>query len=339
MSPISSLGADAGALEARRSEVQAQLAAVRDGLHQVIVGQESVIDEVLTALVAGGHVLLEGVPGLGKTLLVRTLGRVTGLAFGRVQFTPDLMPGDITGTDVFDRESGALRFAPGPVFTNLLLADEINRAAPRTQSALLEAMQEGTVTAGGRSYPLPRPFFVLATQNPLEMEGTYPLPEAQVDRFLFKILVPFPGDADLARIAERTAGAPIAEPVAALAPAALEAATELAREVYVAPHVMDHAVRLVVSTHPDRTSVPDVRRYARYGASPRGLQSIILAAKVSALRAGRWNVAFSDVEQAAYPALRHRMILRFEAGAEGISADDLIARVIAANESSRMAHA
>ncbi len=332
------MSADAAALEARRDEVRAQLDAVHTALQQVIVGQDNVIAEVLTALVAGGHVLLEGVPGLGKTLLVRTLARVTGLAFGRVQFTPDLMPGDITGTDVFDRESGALRFAPGPIFTNLLLADEINRAAPRTQSALLEAMQEHTVTAGGRSYPLPQPFFVLATQNPLEMEGTYPLPEAQVDRFLFKTLVPFPSDAELARIAERTTGPEQIELSPVLASEELEAAMELARQLFIAPHVLEHAVRLVVATHPERSSVPEVRRFARYGASPRGLQSMVLGAKVSALRAGRWNVAFSDIEQAAYPALRHRLILRFEAAAEGVTADDLIARVIAANASARMSH-
>ncbi len=332
------MSADAASLEARRDEVRAQLDAVHTALQQVIVGQDNVIAEVLTALVAGGHVLLEGVPGLGKTLLVRTLARVTGLAFGRVQFTPDLMPGDITGTDVFDRESGALRFAPGPIFTNLLLADEINRAAPRTQSALLEAMQEHTVTAGGRSYPLPQPFFVLATQNPLEMEGTYPLPEAQVDRFLFKTLVPFPSDAELARIAERTTGPEQIELSPVLASEELEAAMELARQLFIAPHVLEHAVRLVVATHPERSSVPEVRRFARYGASPRGLQSMVLGAKVSALRAGRWNVAFSDIEQAAYPALRHRLILRFEAAAEGVTADDLIARVIAANASARMSH-
>jgi MoxR-like ATPase len=334
-----SVGTDTTALENRRDRVREQLDAVRDALQQIIVGQAGVVDEVITALVAGGHVLLEGVPGLGKTLLVRTLGQVTGLSFGRIQFTPDLMPGDITGTDVFDRDSGGLRFAPGPIFTNLLLADEINRAAPRTQSALLEAMQEGTVTAGGRSYPLPHPFLVLATQNPLEMEGTYPLPEAQVDRFLFKILVPFPGDADLVRIAEQTTGLGAPQPAQALAPDDLQPAMDLAREVFIAPHVLEHAVRLVVASHPDRSPVAEVRRFARYGSSPRGLQAMVLSAKVNALRAGRWNVAFSDIERVAYPALRHRLILRFEATAEGVTADDLIARVIAASEASRLPNA
>jgi MoxR-like ATPase len=285
---------------------------------------------VLTALLAGGHVLLEGVPGLGKTLLVRTLGLVTGLQFGRVQFTPDLMPGDITGTEIFDRETGGLRFAPGPIFTNLLLADEINRATPRTQSALLEAMQERTVTAGGRTHPLPDPFFVLATQNPLEMEGTYPLPEAQLDRFLFKVLVPFPGDEELAAIVERTTGPAQPSPPRVLDPSDLLEARGLVRQVVAAPHVVDYAVRLVRATHPDRTPVPEVQRFVRFGSSPRGLQALVLAAKVVALRAGRWNVAFADVQHVALSSLRHRMILHFEAAAEGVTPDALVSRVLAA---------
>ena len=307
-----------------------RLAAVVDALGQVIVGQTEVVDQVLTALVAGGHVLLEGVPGLGKTLLVRTLGQVTGLGFGRVQFTPDLMPGDITGTQIFDRETGGLRFAPGPIFTNLLLADEINRATPRTQSALLEAMQEHTVTAGDQTHPLPDPFFVLATQNPLEMEGTYPLPEAQLDRFLFKVLVPFPPDEDLAQIAERTTGISHPAPPRVLEPAELAAAMEMVRQVVIAPHVLQYAVRLIAATHPDRSLVPEIQRFVRYGSSPRGLQALVLGAKVLALRAGRWNVAFSDLKAVAPPALRHRMILQFEATAEGITADHLVRRILAA---------
>ncbi len=320
---------DSSSLAIAADEVRDRLSAVTEALGQVIVGQEMVVDQVLTALVAGGHVLLEGVPGLGKTLLVRTLGQVTGLSFGRVQFTPDLMPGDITGTQLFDREGGGLRFAPGPVFVNLLLADEINRATPRTQSALLEAMQEHTVTAGGQSYPLPEPFFVLATQNPLEMEGTYPLPEAQLDRFLFKLLVPFPADEELAQIAERTTGTAQSAPPRVLEPAQLLAAMELARQVVVAPHLLQYAVRLIGATHPDRSPVSEVQRFVRYGSSPRGLQALLLGAKVAALRAGRWNVAFSDLERMAGPALRHRMILQFEATAEGITPDALIQRILA----------
>ena len=317
-------------LQAQADLVRERLASVVDALGRVIVGQSEVVDQVLTALVAGGHVLLEGVPGLGKTLLVRTLGQVTGLTFGRVQFTPDLMPGDITGTQLFDRETGGLTFAAGPIFANLLLADEINRATPRTQSALLEAMQEHTVTAGGQTHPLPEPFFVLATQNPLEMEGTYPLPEAQLDRFLFKVLVPFPPDDDLALIAERTTGLAQTAPPEVLQPEELARAMELARLIVVAPHVMRYAVRLAAATHPDRSPVPEVQRFVRYGSSPRGLQALVLAAKVAALRASRWNVAFADLEQMAAPALRHRMILQFEAMAEGITADALVGRILSA---------
>jgi MoxR-like ATPase len=271
---------------------------------------------------------LEGVPGLGKTLLVRTLGQLTGLGFGRVQFTPDLMPGDITGAEVFDRESGNLRFSPGPVFTNLLLADEINRATPRTQSAMLEAMKEHTDTAGGRTQPNPEPNFVLATQNPLEMEGTYPLPEAQLDRFLLKVLVPFPSNAVLARIGAQTTGPDVVSPARALDASDLGQAIALARHVVVAPHVMDYAVELVAATHPDRSGVADVVRYVRYGSSPRGLQALLLSAKVLALRAGRWNVAFEDLHAVAAPALRHRLILQFEATSEGVTADALVASIV-----------
>ena len=318
----------AQALQDQAEALRERLAAVTDALGQVIVGQSTVVDQVLVALVAGGHVLLEGVPGLGKTLLVRALGQVTGLGFGRVQFTPDLMPGDITGTEVFDRETGGLRFAPGPIFTNLLLADEINRATPRTQSALLEAMQERTVTAGGHTHALPDPFFVLATQNPLEMEGTYPLPEAQTDRFLFKVLVPYPTDDELAQIGERTTGPTQAAPPRVLEPRDLAMAMELVRQVVVAPHVLQHAVRLIGATHPDRSPIPEVQRFVRYGSSPRGLQALLLGAKVTALRCGRWNVAYDDLERVALPSLRHRLILRFEATAEGITPDQLLGRLV-----------
>jgi MoxR-like ATPase len=320
---------EAAALQAQAETLRERLAALVSALGQIIVGQPAVVEQVLTALVAGGHVLLEGVPGLGKTLLVRSLGQVTGLRFGRIQFTPDLMPGDITGTEVFDRETGGLRFSPGPIFTNLLLADEINRATPRTQSALLEAMQERTVTAGGQSHRLPDPFFVLATQNPVEMEGTYPLPEAQLDRFLFKVLVPFPTDEELAQIAERTTGPSQVRPSRVLDPAQLPAAMSLVRHVVVAPHVLEHAISLVGATHPHRSPVPEVQRFVRYGSSPRGLQALVLAAKVTALQGGRWNVSFGDLEQASLPALRHRMLLHFEATAEGVTPDDLVARILA----------
>jgi MoxR-like ATPase len=239
------------------------------------------------------------------------------------------MPGDITGTQIFDRETGSLRFAAGPIFTNLLLADEINRATPRTQSALLEAMQERTVTAGGQSHPLPEPFFVLATQNPLEMEGTYPLPEAQLDRFLFKVLVPFPPDDELVLIAERTTGAAQGAPPRVLDSGNLLRAMDLARQVVIAPHVLQYAVKLVAATRPDRSAVPEVQRFVRYGSSPRGLQSLVLGAKVAALRAARWNVAFADLKAVALPALRHRMILQFEATAEGVTADQLVEAILA----------
>src|SRR5581483_12012169 len=313
------------ALEAEADAVRVRLAAVEGALREVVVGQAAVVEQVLAALLAGGHVLLEGVPGLAKTLLVRTLGQVA-----RVQFARYLMPGDVRGREVFDRESGGLRFAPGPIFTNLLLAEEINRATPRTQSALLEAMQERTVTAGGQTHRLPDPFFVLATQNPLEMEGTYPLPEAQLDRFLFKVLVPYPTDAELAAIGERTTGAGLASPPQVLERAELAAGIALVRHVVVAPHVLDYAVRLVGATHPNRSPLPEVRRFVRYGASPRGLQALLLGAKVAAVRAGRWNVAFADLDRVALPALRHRLILQFEATAEGITADYLVGRLLEA---------
>jgi len=326
---IAGLPADAAALEARGAALRERLSSLTAALGRVIVGQEAVVDQVLTALLAGGHVLLEGVPGLGKTLLVRSLGQATGLLARRIQFTPDLMPGDITGTQLFDRESGAMRFAHGPVFANLLLADEINRATPRTQSALLEAMQEGTVTVGGEPYPLPAPFVVLATQNPLEMEGTYPLPEAQLDRFLFKVIVPFPTNAELAAIGAATTGPSRPFPPRVLEPAEIVAAIALVREVVVAPHVLDHAVRLVAATHPDRSPVADVRRFVRHGSSPRGLQALLLAAKVVALRAGRWNVASVDLARVAAPALRHRLILQYEAAAESVTAQRLVDAILA----------
>ncbi|HEX6547694.1 MAG TPA: AAA family ATPase [Candidatus Dormibacteraeota bacterium] len=301
-------------------------------LGKVMVGQAEVIRLVLMAMIAGGHVLLEGVPGLGKTVLVRSLGGVLHLDFARVQFTPDLMPADITGTHIVtEDESGRRRFdfQAGPLFTNLLLADEINRATPKTQSALLEAMQERQVTVGDRTRALPDPFFVLATQNPIELEGTYPLPEAQLDRFFFKIVVPFPDAEDLAEIARRTTGAENAElrPVAAGDELASMAA--LAREVPVATAVMERAVQIVLGTHPDREHAPEaVRRYVRWGSSPRGLQTLILGGRIRALLDGRFNVAHDDVAAVAPAALRHRVFLNFEADAAGVGSDQVVSAVL-----------
>jgi MoxR-like ATPase len=302
-------------------------------LGKLMVGQKEVIRFTLTALIAGGHVLIEGVPGLGKTVLVRSLARALHLDFARVQFTPDLMPADITGTQIISEDDSGRRrfqFQAGPLFTNLLLADEINRATPKTQSALLEAMQERQVTAGDKTRPLPHPFFVMATQNPIELEGTYPLPEAQLDRFFFKLVVPFPSADELAEIARRTTGTeePDLRPVAGGDD--LEAMSRLAREVPVAGHVMDRAVALVLGTHPDREGAPDeVRRYVRWGASPRALQTLVLAGRIRALLAGRFNVAFEDLHAVALAAFRHRIFLNFEADAAGVGADEIVNAVLA----------
>jgi MoxR-like ATPase len=300
---------------------------------RVIVGQELVVRGVTIALIAGGHVLLEGLPGLGKTLLVRTIARALQLQYSRVQFTPDLMPADILGTNVLlETAHGgrAFQFQPGPIFANLVLADEINRATPRTQSALLEAMQEQAVTVGTIGHPLPRPFFVLATQNPIEMEGTYPLPEAELDRFFFKLLVGFPSRAELTAIVDRTTG-PRGEPPTAIADgASVLALQEVAREIPLASHVSDYAVRLVLASHPELPEgVETARRNVRYGASPRAAQAIIVGSKIHAILAGRVNVAFDDVRRVALPALRHRLILNYEAEAKGITTDRVVAEIIA----------
>jgi len=298
---------------------------------RVIVGQAELVRQALTCLLAGGHALLEGVPGLGKTLLVRTIADVVACSFSRIQFTPDLMPADITGTNILVEESGdrVFRFQPGPVFANLVLADEINRATPKTQSALLEAMQEHQVSVARSRYRLDEPFFVLATQNPLEMEGTYPLPEAQLDRFMFKVQVPFPSEDDLALILERTTGT--ARPAAAVAAGAADvlAMQQLARAVPIAPHVTGYAVALLAATHPDQPRAPElVRTYVRYGGSPRGAQALVAGAKVRALLDGRYNVAVEDLRAVALPALRHRVILNFEGEAEGITADAIVRTIL-----------
>ena len=303
-------------------------AAIEQQVGQVIVGQKQLVRHTLITLLAGGNALLEGVPGLGKTMLVRTLAQAITCAFSRIQFTPDLMPADIVGTNLIVEDDAGRRhfqFEPGPIFANLVLADEINRATPKTQSAMLEAMQERSVTVAKTTRPLPEPFFVLATQNPLEMEGTYPLPEAQLDRFFFKIDVSFPSADELVEIANRTTGAlvPHVEP-AADGPAIL-AMQSLARGVPIADHVTIYTARLLKATHPDDPGATEaVQRYVRYGASPRGVQAMILAGKIMALLDGRYNVALDDIRQAALPALRHRLILNFEAQAEGVTTDAVI---------------
>jgi MoxR-like ATPase len=299
---------------------------------KVIVGQRVLIHQIITCLLAGGNALLEGVPGLGKTVLVKTLARVLDCEFNRVQFTPDLMPADIVGTNILvedERGGKEFRFQQGPIFTNLLLADEINRATPKTQSALLEAMQEATVTVARNNYELPRPFFVLATQNPIEMEGTYPLPEAQLDRFLMKLLVEFPSAAELVAISDRTTSGYEAQAERVVSGRDILEMQALARQTPVATHVTSYAVRILRATHPQNDEATDfVRRYVRYGGSPRGLQAIILAAKIYALLDGRFNVAFRDVRNAVLPALRHRIILNFDGEAEGIRHDAVLASVI-----------
>jgi len=307
---------------------------IEDEVGRYIVGQREVIRHTLVCLVAGGHVLLEGVPGLGKTMLVRTLAKVLDLKFARIQFTPDLMPADIIGTDILEEaEDGRreFRFQPGPVFTNLLLADEINRATPKTQSALLEAMQERTVTVANRSYPLGPPFLVLATQNPIEMEGTYPLPEAQVDRFMFKVNVVYPSSQELVEILDRTTGDAEPEVGVVADGATVLAMGVLARQVPVVSSVADYAARLVIATCPESDTAPEmVRRYVRYGSSPRGAQALILGGKVTALLAGRYNVAFEDLRAIATAALRHRILLNFEGQAEGVGTEDIVREVVEA---------
>jgi len=308
-----------------------QLNRVRQEIGKIIVGQQDVVDGVLICLLAGGHVLLEGVPGLGKTTLLRTLSRVLHLKYSRIQFTPDLMPGDIVGSMIIDSESGAraLRFQPGPIFTHLCLADEINRATPKTQSALLEAMQEHTVTIGTTTHPLEAPFLVMATQNPIEMEGTYPLPEAQLDRFLMKILVRYPSREDLSTIVERTIQKDEVELENVLDRDAILGLRDVCHTVLVAPHVQDYAIDLVMATQPGTDQAHELaRKFIRYGSSPRGAQALVECGRVLALMKGRLHLSTEDVEAVAPAVLRHRIILNFDAHADGQTPETILSRII-----------
>src|SRR5262247_2211688 len=338
--------------EARRSETQEESSMNRDArveafvaafealrveVEKVIVGHREVITHVLTGMFAGGHVLLEGVPGLGKTLLIKTLAEGLELSFSRIQFTPDLMPADIIGTNIIVEDPSGRKhfeFQHGPIFAHILLSDEINRATPKTQSALLEGMQEGYVTVGGASRALPAPFFVLATQNPIEMEGTYPLPEAQLDRFIFKLRVRYPALEEMVEIIERTTHVREVDVRRVMTGPQVLAFRELVREVPLASHVRDLASLIVLASHPQWDRAPEsARRFIRYGASPRGAQALVLGAKVRALAEGRYNVSVEDLRAMAAPALRHRLILNFEGEAEGVDSDTLIGQLVEAAES------
>jgi MoxR-like ATPase len=322
----------AAEMQQRAEGFRQAYARVQEEIGKVIVGHTDIVHGVLTCLFVGGHALLEGVPGLGKTLLVRTLSQVLDLSFSRIQFTPDLMPSDIIGTNIITEAPDGKRvfsFQPGPIFAQIVLADEINRATPKTQSALLEAMQEHSVTVGGTIHRLQEPFFVMATQNPIEQEGTYPLPEAQLDRFFFKLIVNYSGREEMATILDRTTrnAWPQAEKV--MDGEQIRHWQQLVREVLVAPPVQDYAIRLVMATHPQgEFATQDANRYIRCGASPRGAQALVLAGKVRALLEGRYNVSFEDIRRVYLPALRHRVLLNFEAQAENIPSDTVLASIL-----------
>jgi MoxR-like ATPase len=323
---------DATQMQERTDEFRKAYGRVHREIGKVIVGHSDVVHGVLTCLFVGGHALLEGVPGLGKTLLVRTLSQVLDLKFNRIQFTPDLMPSDIIGTNIINETAEGKRvftFQPGPVFAQILLADEINRATPKTQSALLEAMQEHSVTVGGTIHKLDEPFLVLATQNPIEQEGTYPLPEAQLDRFFLKLVVGYSSREEMATILDRTTRNEWPQPERVMTAADVERYQRLVREVLVAPPVQDYAIRLVLATHPGGPfAAGGTNKYIRCGASPRGAQALVLAGKVQALLEGRYNVSFEDVKRAYLPALRHRVLLNFEAQAENIAADSVLEEIL-----------
>jgi MoxR-like ATPase len=319
-------------LEKRAEQFVARYGAVREEIGRVIVGHHDVVHGILTCLFVGGHCLLEGVPGLGKTLLVRTLAKTLDLDFSRIQFTPDLMPADILGTNMVMETPDGKRFfeyQKGPIFTQICLADEINRATPKTQSAMLETMQEGSVSSGGQVHQLKRPFLVMATQNPIEQEGTYPLPEAQLDRFFFKLLVGYSGREELGAIVERTTRSDSLEARKIMDGPEILEWQKLVREVILATHVQDYIVRLILATHPGGPlALPITNQYLRWGASPRGAQALALAAKVRALLEGRYNVSFEDVRRVYLPALRHRVILNFEAQAEEIEPDHVLLEIL-----------
>lgn len=318
--------------EAEVASFRSDFERVRQELKKVIVGHENIIEGVVTSLFVGGHVLLEGVPGLGKTLLVRTLSEAVQLDFNRIQFTPDLMPADILGTNVVMETPDGRRvfeFQPGPIFAQIVLADEINRATPKTQSALLEAMQEQSVTIGGKIHKLQKPFFVMATQNPIEQEGTYPLPEAQLDRFLFKLVVGYSNREELNEILDRTTRGVSAMIERVIDGESLVRHQSTVRQVLIAPHVQDYAVRLVLATHPGGAFATDVtNRFIRWGSSPRGAQTIVLASKARAMLDGRFNVSFEDIRRSLLPSLRHRVLLNFEAQAEGKDVDQILLEIL-----------
>jgi len=320
------------ATDARLEQAVSRLNEVRNEIAKVIVGQQDVVEGVLICLIASGHVLLEGVPGLGKTTLLRTMARALQLRYSRIQFTPDLMPADIVGSMIIetnDHGSKSLRFQPGPIFANLVLADEINRATPKTQSALLEAMQERTVTSGTTTHELDAPFLVMATQNPIEMEGTYPLPEAQLDRFLMKILVQYPSREELNRIVERTIQNRDEKVRAVLDRDAILEVRAVCRDVLVAPHVQEIAIQLVMATQPEHAEAHELsKKYIRYGSSPRGAQALVECGRVRALMRGRYHLSAEDVEAVAAAVLRHRVILNFDAHADGQSPDTILTAII-----------